>query len=283
MNFYGGMMNLRNKISFFFAKNGFWKNYIGFEIDAFLRKLRIGGGYKKYKGLKKLKNIHKGERCFILATGPSLRKEDAEALKNEYTFGVNSIFKLYGDTDWRPTYYAMCDYKVYKSVLEINPELNFDDYCKKCAFVSDSMDLTKLKANKPEKICVIPFSYLNHMFTAEYVTLKYSSDIIHGLYNMLTVTNFCINIAQYMGFKEIYLLGVDFSYSSKQKKQHFDGSRNMLMDDDVIRQSVIFNTERSYKLAKKCTEKSGICVYNATRGGKLEVFKRVDFDSLNLK
>ena len=50
-----------------------------------------GNGNQKYNSLKMYKDIHKGERCFIIATGPSLTMEDLEALKSEYTFGMNSI------------------------------------------------------------------------------------------------------------------------------------------------------------------------------------------------
>ena len=36
----------------------------------------------------------------------------------------------------------------------------------------------------------------------------------------------------------------------------------------------------AYEFIKKETEKQGVKVYNATRGGALEVFERVDFDLL---
>ena len=39
-------------------------------------------------------------------------------------------------------------------------------------------------------------------------------------------------------------------------------------------------TFSAYEVAKENAEKKGIKIYNATRGGKLEVFERVDFDSL---
>lgn len=55
--------------------------------------------------LKKFKNIHKGQRCFIIGTGPSLTVEDLELLKDEICFGSNRIFEIYPRTSWRPTYY----------------------------------------------------------------------------------------------------------------------------------------------------------------------------------
>ncbi len=38
---------------------------------------------------KKFKNIHKGNRCFILGNGLSLKQQDLTLLKNEYVFTVN--------------------------------------------------------------------------------------------------------------------------------------------------------------------------------------------------
>ena len=62
--------------------------------------------------MRKYKNIHKGKRCFIIGTGPSLTVEDLEKLKGEYTFGSNRIFEIYPRTTWRPTYYMNQDYQL---------------------------------------------------------------------------------------------------------------------------------------------------------------------------
>ena len=62
--------------------------------------------------IKSYKNIHKGQRCFIIGTGPSLTADDLNKLKNEVTFGSNRIFEIFSQTDWRPTYYMNQDYKL---------------------------------------------------------------------------------------------------------------------------------------------------------------------------
>ena len=61
------------------------------------------------KNLSRFHNIHKGERCFIVGTGPSLRIEDVHKLKDEYTFAVNSCLTMYDKTEWRGTYYGIVD------------------------------------------------------------------------------------------------------------------------------------------------------------------------------
>ena len=70
----------------------------------------------RYADLSKFKDIHKGERCFIVLTGPSLTLEDVEMLKDETTFAVNSCFKLFSKTSWRPSYYVLTDVLIYKKM-----------------------------------------------------------------------------------------------------------------------------------------------------------------------
>ena len=75
-----------------------------------------------------------------------------------------------------------------------------------------------------------------------------------------------------MGFKEIYLVGVDCNYSTQ--KQHFIdyGKR--------IEHHPERNMIDAYKVARQYAESHEIKIFNATRGGKLEVFERINFDSL---
>ena len=96
-------------------------------------------------------------------------------------------------------------------------------------------------------------------------------------------------IAAYMGFSEIYLIGVDHHFRISRNnageivvdntvKDYFSEKYNE--DKDKL---YIPNTEKStltYVAMKNHCEKRDIRVFNATRGGKLEVFQRVDFDTL---
>lgn len=59
--------------------------------------------------IKALKNKHKGQRCFIVGSGPSLKVDDLNKLKDEVTFACNKIYLAFNDTSWRPTYYSVYD------------------------------------------------------------------------------------------------------------------------------------------------------------------------------
>ena len=73
--------------------------------------------------LRSIKGIHKGQRCFIVANGPSLTSSDLNLLQEnkEITFGMNRIFKIFDDTKWRPTYYVCEDINIFNECVdEIN-------------------------------------------------------------------------------------------------------------------------------------------------------------------
>ena len=92
----------------------------------------------------------------------------------------------------------------------------------------------------------------------------------------MTVVYACLQWAVYLGFKEIYLLGCDFNFS-----KNFDSPDDHFYQK--VEQHYTFNykiVEKSYENAQTYAHTHGIMIYNATRGGKLEVFPRVDFDKL---
>lgn len=226
--------------------------------------------YKNFD-LRQFKGIHKNERCFIVATGPSLTIKDLEMLnKNKcICFGVNRIYLSFDETKWRPDYFVVTDDKMIKE---------YQDDIKKCdvaiKFIGDQVnEFWKEKNTTIYKI---------HDHILEYFPEipKFSADIVDGTYSARSVVYPCLQIACYMGFKEIYLLGTDHNYSSNQadSSNHFhkDYYKGAIRPDNYFKEKA----ELGFVAAKKYAEEQGIKIYNATRGGKLEVFERVDFDTL---
>lgn len=226
---------------------------------------------KRFEKLKQFEGIHKGERCFIVCTGPSLILEDVEMLKSEYTFGLNSITKIFSKTDWRPTYYVIEDMNVY---LNLEKDLILANMVN--CFASDLL----IQQLKPRiDFIAYPFDRLNHS-TIRYrpsmaPQLDFSGNAYVVVYGAFTVTFSALQLAVYMGFKEIYLIGCDCDYSGEKK--HFE-------DYEITRTRPVVGEEQrvilTYELAKKYADAHGIKIYNATRGGKLEVFERVNFEEV---
>lgn len=242
------------------------------ELMGVLRLCGIHG--KTYESLKEYKNAYDGKRCFIIATGPSLTITDLEKIEKEYTFGMNSIIKVYEQTSFRPTFYGIQDHIVYEELQDEILRFYKDE---KNVFVAD-----RIKWHSPigSRWNVFPLNMSYHAFKRWFCSeffVKFSDDIYRRVYSGFSITYSLIEIAVYMGFSEIYLLGADCSFL--QEKRHFieygvqDGSINTAKDRNIA----------GYLEAKKYAESHGIKIYNATRGGALEVFERVDLDKIVCK
>lgn len=55
--------------------------------------------------LAALRDRHRGERCFILGNGPSLKRTDLSKLRNETTFGLNRIYLAFPEMGFETSYY----------------------------------------------------------------------------------------------------------------------------------------------------------------------------------
>jgi Uncharacterized protein conserved in bacteria len=220
--------------------------------------------------IEKFKDIHRGKRCFIVATGPSLKFEDIECLhkNNELSISMNHIFCAFQNTVWRPNYYVCQDPSVIRDYEKEICEADIEN-----KFISDYyMPFWKIKRNM----------YKFHGHLEDYLpnTPKFSADFSRKIYDGYTVTYTCIQLAVYMGFHEIFLLGTDFNYSLhlSSAENHFykeyEKEKNKV--NEVAYQEILM----AYKKARQYTENNGIKIYNATRGGKLEIFERVEFNNL---
>ncbi len=227
---------------------------------------------ESYEYIHSLRNIHAGERCFIIGNGPSLSPNDLNKLKSEICFGSNRIFEIFDKTDWRPTYYFAQDNVLLETIkTEISKMIKCDKF----------IGLNAVSKNPT----ISGAYYINILPEDSYPYLPmYSDDISKKCYDGCTITYSCIQMATYMGFTDIILLGVDHSYSkirnpdgtvTKQDVQDHFSEQDILGNIPLLYQSTL-----SYEAAKQYADAHGIKIYNATRGGKLEVFERVDFDTL---
>lgn len=264
----------KNKVFEIIIKAGIWLIMacinIWDETTGFLRCHGLLG--KQYEDLLKLKGKYHGKRCFIICTGPSLATNDLEKLKNEYTFGMNSICLLADKTSFRPTFYGCNDLGVYQKL-----KTDIENYCSDTieVFVSDRI---KRNVQIKEWWHVFPENVAYHTYDRWFTQnfwCKFSGDCYRIVYGMHSITHSLIQIAAYMGFTEIYLLGADCSFP-KGGKIHF---KDYGVPDTTIDTARDRNIA-GYEEVKKQMDKYGFKVFNATRGGALEVFERVDLDKI---
>lgn len=160
----------------------------------------------------RFRNIHTGERCFILGNGPSLRDVNFDLLANEFVFSVNNFPLVDG-------------YKKVKTNVHIWADLSFFELRDDQKYDHKELMKNYKKIAKEGPICFVPDSAydfmvkneLDEMLDMNYFSIFGSSDskvrahfdLSRAISAYSTVVQYAAVIAIYMGFKEIYLLGCD--------------------------------------------------------------------------
>lgn len=220
-----------------------------------------------------MKGSKRGKRCFIIGNGPSLRVEDLDKLIDEDCFGTNEIHKIFPQTKWRPQYYLIMD-----RYTKSTPEEIRDLDCK-TVFLGDYYCRFN-EVLRQDAICLHQHQCYNER---KYL---FSDDISKQIINSPTVSYGVMQIAAYLGYSEIYLLGFDHNYSfefSADGSVVKTGKESTHFFKDEIPETIVADVRGMTKAYESFGDYAGhhnILVGNATRGGKLEVFNRVDFDSL---
>lgn len=251
--------------------------------------------------LARFKDAHFGQRCFILGNGPSLNNTNLEFLADETVFACNAIYLLFDRIDWRPTYYTCVDSRVLPDqaaaiaqMLDSNPAMTG-------FFPAEIQEHTGRKRRYPTRT-VLPSRPNRFYFREVFGSLDnlpdsmFSNDITEGVIQPHTVTITMLQIAAFMGFQEIYLVGCDTKYkvpdSAKQEDEDGLALTSTRDDDPNHFDPTYFGKGRKwhkpntnlmvehYKIARQALENAGVKVFNATVGGELEVFDRVDFGDL---
>lgn len=258
-----------------------------FFYRAFLSKIICGRYFIHFFRLRKLKNKYKGKKCFIFGNGPSLNKMELELFKHEYTWGANRGHFLYDKVSWRHKFFVRVDNR------------GFDDI---------SVETQKMIHEQPETTFFFPYSFLEESLiepaanvylyneatrstTSNYNAVSFNIPV--WMPNVWTVTVAAILLAIYLGFKDIYLVGCDTSYIIPDSAiLEADNPNELISTDDndenhfdkrYLGKGIKWyhpHVERmiaNYEQVKEACEKRNVRIYNATVGGNLEVFPRVDY------
>lgn len=251
---------------------GVFSHSINFGLDI-IDSLRIHLYHRCHSSqLKKFKDIHKGERCFILGTGPSLLHTNLSLIKDEILFGVNDLCRGFEQLGISCKYYAISDAEILERVYKEESLSSVD------AVLISHLALSRYLKD-PKKYTglhnLVPLGLRGSLRTKQ--CSGFSTDAALGVYAGTTVIyDICLQVAYYMGFSKVYLLGCDCEYMglhyndpiSKQRPGWSEISEGW---------TKIF---AAYRMSKKAYEDDGREIINATVGGKLEVFKRMKLEEI---
>ncbi len=224
------------------------------------------------RALLKFHDRHMGQRCFIIGNGPSLRQTDLSLLKDEVTLGLNRIYLLFPDLGFKTTYLV--------SINDLVLEQSYDEM--------HSLEIPKFVAWRARRrVKSDPRAvFLDTDYTGPE---NFAEDASGRMFEGFTVTYIALQLAYYMGFQEVILVGVDHNFvtqglanqvviSQGDDPNHFSpyyfgkGYKWQLPD--------LEGSERAYRLAKIAFECSGRQVRDATIGGRLSIFPKVNYPSL---
>lgn len=205
-----------------------------------------------------LRNLRRGDVCIVAGNGPSLKQTPLADVTLD-TFGTNRCYLPGGFT---PTFYAAVN------PLVIGQSLNgINSLESSVKFISDNFSDR------------VPGSYPLH----SNALARFSMEPWQGLYEGFTVTFVCLQLAYFLGYRTILLVGVDHRYQ-------FDGSPNQQVvaqgpdvnhfHPDYFGAGVTWNnpdlarSEVSYRMALSVFEGDGRTVVNCTPVSALDVFER---------
>jgi hypothetical protein len=297
--------------------------------------------------LEEIRDSYKEERIFLVGNGPSINQTPLEELCEEYTLGMQQISYYYSETEWRPTFYyfaipperSVNEKKIMKNYIRDSVQASEASFLQKgwrevLDSHSDTFYFDRWQFDRHHN----PFHNLTieecKNKTSEFLHEFWSDDITNLIYHYHTMYG-AMQLAVYLGFDEIYLIGCDLGFNHYSPHMIFDsgldpntfsGSKrsyilNSIHERNLLRSLInatalklirkfddnqllirMFNQDnsdhftsdyvdrlligddgksemeirKSHVAAKKICSDKGVNIYNATYGGELEIYERVN-------
>lgn len=218
-----------------------------------------------------------GQSIFVLGNGPSLAETPVEKLP--VTFAMNKIATLPAYVDgWRPTYYwcttgGLKNFPEPRRLAEVVIGDRVTSFVSTTSPLPDRENVYRVKTSSRRA----NFSINEEMHFSIPLPV-WSDDPLGGLIHYRMTMYDMMQMICWMGFNPIYLVGCDLGFSPEQ--HHYDG----YIDGVVWSRQRAYHENwwhyRAHEWINYYTSQRGIKVYNATLGGELEVYERVNLNDL---
>lgn len=243
----------------------------------------------------RFRDRHRGQRVFVLCNGPSVLTQDLLPLRNEIVMSVSSGY-LHRDFSQIGPKYHVVPQLTYGMITEHDAVQWFREMDSKLGqtelfLAADEYELVQRHELFPRRsvnyLCLgRPFFH----FERGIIDICGLAPIVYSVPIM------CLIVAMYMGFKEIFLLGTDHdSLVTGQYRYSFEPTvlrgKDLFVEADgnirspfYVELKAYFSLWNQYRHVKRIAGANGIHIYNATVGGLLDEFPRVNLeDVLNSK
>ena len=230
-----------------------------------------------------------GRRCFIIANGPSLKDTDTSKLRKELTMGCNGIYKAFPEWGFHTSYLVFEDIEQIelrrKEIYDVKGPLKLAAIYNAYAFPADEKTLF---FNAPRMRA--QGYYWKELYP------QFSTDFAATVHLGGSVTYIMLQLAYHLGCDPVYLIGLDHDYGELPNlfppgkititEENIELIRGLHFSDkyyqvgDQIGVPFVKEQEQAYTAAREAFEAAGRRVYNASVHTKLDVFERVEFESL---
>lgn len=220
--------------------------------------------------LDALRDRHKGKPMLVVGNGPSLNQTPLDDFAHVPSVGMNKIDMIYPRTTWRPEVVVCLNNLVAKQNQDV--------------FASSEIPIFVawkarwyLRTNNRKK--------LNYFDTS--LSNAFSTNPAIGFGSSATVTYIALQMAYWMGANPVIMFGVDHSFkytgpdATYQKRKGPDTNH---FDPNYFKSGTYWGTPDldqsaiDYTLARRAFEADGRKVYDATVGGKLDVFEKISVE-----
>lgn len=239
------------------------------DLRAWRERTLTAAGRENKRYIRQFKDIRPGGRCVIIGNGPSLKQTDLALLEGEITFGLNRIYLMFGELGFGTTFHVVVNELVVEQCAE--------------DFRTITAPLFTTTLNRVFLEGAEDTAYMNRLSGP-----RFSGDVGRGIWEGATVTYVAMQLAYYMGFTDVILVGVDHRFavsgpahqvveSKGPDASHFDpnyfgkGFRWQLPDLET--------SELAYTLARDWFLKDGRRIVDATVGGALTVFPKMSLEN----
>ncbi len=188
------------------------------------------------------KNVHEGKRLFILASGSSLETLDLTPLHRRLVMGLNRSFFLFPQTH----YHCVMDGRL------------FDEYPKE---LRQARYLFTLEGR--------PWGIPLRLLGSE----GFSWDLETGVYSGYTIAYVALQVAVYLGFQEIYYLGLDLKHD--RGRTHFFGTDFRSRDHETTE---FPRMQKMLTYGARELANSAVKIFNCSPVSDLDCFPKVSFE-----
>ena len=224
--------------------------------------------------IERLRDRHAGAACALLGTGPSLNEVDMDRLRDRFVIAVNNIFPRFRRVAWKPDYYvAVSPDKIAANAPDI---ARLDAVC----FLSHQHWDRRLLPPADRRL---PF-FTTGGIGMPTASAAFEEDLTRPVPIGNTVSFAALQIAYFLGFTTVVLLGFDHRF---RPAQHPNARVAGSVGDSPDHFCANYHRQREYHVpdpaayenvfatARARFEMAGRRIVNATPGSALEVFPRV--------